>query len=1049
MSLRTRTLVILTATLSVALLVLTLVLQSILEDKFSALENRKAQDHVRRIELALDNLSSQLASKTTDWAQWDDTYNFMLDRNEDYLKSNISFETLSAIAVTYVVYRDTEGTLVRGYEVDYSQESVGDLSPQAMKTLGKGTETMPGTLPDATKSGLTMVGEKPYLFAAIPIFDSRRSEACRGSLLFAIALDDKLTETLAQQTRLDVHIIDPKKFAATNGSLYQSLLRSSDPIAVPTSGEQILGFKLLKDSNGTPIRLVQVTLVRDIFLHGQEATSLLITALLGVMAIALVVSGLCLNRWVLKRLSNLDNELRNIQPENLNGYRVSQSGNDELTSVATTINTFLTALENSQRQLITARDKAETANRAKSNFVAKVSHELRTPIHSVLGLVRVVRKNSTDEAIRSHLGMIRDSALGLLGVVNDILDFSRSEVGQLAVNVEPMQIRDTMRNAMRIIGPRIFERAETTPIECVASIDEAIPDTIIGDSKRISQILVNLMGNAIKFTTRGHIGLFVRLVTGADNSPRIEFTVEDTGSGIPADQLSLIFEPFKQVDDSVSRQYQGTGLGLTIVKQLVESMGGQIRVESTLGQGSRFIFDIPMNAASTVEHAANQAVRNANVWLINNSDLEAELIATAFKRYGATVTPMTTASLRSMNMDTLDLKGVNYLCVAGNALISHRSWTILKNFRQLVDADHVLISLSPHELTYREQLQALNISNLILTPLIAEESVRALTGHFKENFGGYDDFIDIAKTSKDSLEILIADDLLTNQIVLRCMLTDMGHRVTTVSNGRELVEALGAQLQMREKTAQDKTFDIVLTDVQMPVLDGVSAVKQIREREEQLDIPERERLPILLVTAHALVEEHHRILASGANGVVTKPIDAKDLEVTIDDSVKRRNNPKASAPIQSAPIEKVLSSVEGVLDALSSIELRVRNSTETEAVKGEALIDVSVLKSRVNQDTERLQMFLTSYDVTLQQLMAGLERAIGSTSTSDLETSAHSLKGCLGELGCRPGAGMATAIVELCRTSHLDQARENAQQLLPIVRLTHQVVKETIQAQTH
>ncbi len=987
---------------------------------------------------ALHGRLDELKVKTVDYAQWDDSYHFIEKQNQKYRSENFTVDVFKKIKVGHMFFFDTNGKFIEG------QSLIGDTISPVSDPLAAIIASVPALASAREpKSGFVNSPIGALYAAACPITDTNGTKPETGVLVFAAPVDDQATREVSKRAKLNV-VIEDASFSQLDAPSEAQII----------DGREIDGTLVIPDLLGGPVLKIHIRTARISALEGLAVLGMLPLLAALTCIICASASSAVYAKYVMGDLEKLGKETSNA----LHAHNVPNPSapreDDEIAELYNQITALVHSLQNTRKELEESRTQAlqaakdanEAANHAKSNFVAKVSHELRTPIHSILGLVRIVRKGITDETTRSHLGMVRDSAIGLLGVVNDILDFSRSEAGLLSVNAQPIDLRNTIRSALRIIAPRVFERIESDPIECVASVDEALPDRIIGDGKRLSQILVNLIGNSLKFTSQGYVALYVRKISRSDGGDGIEFVVEDTGMGIPEEKLQAIFEPFQQVDDSVSRQYQGTGLGLTIVKQLVTAMGGTIRVESALNSGSRFIFELPLKTEQNASSVYVQDLRNSKVWIINNSELETVLVSQAFIQFGAVVTQHSTGSLRLLDPNQIEIAKIDKLVIAGNALASQRSWAILKKFIDLRGAQEVLISLSPHELTYREQLRGLSINNLILTPLISQETARIFTGNFKENFEGYDDFIDITPTSKKALEILIADDLVTNQIVLRCMLNDMGHRVTAVNNGEELLEALGARLGLRERNEKDKDYDVVLTDVQMPVLDGVSAVRRIREREDQLDLTENRRMPILLVTAHVLAEEQERIRGAGANSVITKPIDTKELELTIERLAERYGRQSQRSAVfsidnsQENEIRGVMRSVDYIISAINEIEARINPHSSSE----QPLIDTEILRERVNQDHSRFKIILDSYDLTLKALILGLQDALVNGKSDDIETHAHALKGCLSEIGCRPGMTAATDVVALSRRGERADAQKRALELLPIVQRAHQVVVESL-----
>lgn len=869
MSIRTKTLLILASSILVALIVLTGSLHYLLKSQFSALEKREVQEHVRRVGLALENVTAQLASKATDWAQWDDTYQFMDNHNDEYLHSNISFETLSAIFVTHVVYRDINGAMVKGYEVSYENEVVNDISDHARQVLAQGETTKAGSTPDAIKSGLILINEKPYIFASIPIFDSRRAEQARGSLIFTIAFDQSLTETLAQQTRLSLKLLSPDDFK-TNQPFYNLLLQSDIPTTSVISNTQVNGYEILRDISNRPIRVVELTLGRDIFQQGQKAISFLISALLVVMAVTLAVSALSLNICVISKLRRLEREVSSIHTEDLSGERVYSSGNDELASLGSTFNFFLEELESNQKAIVEAKNQALSANEAKSMFIARVSHELRTPIGGIIGINRIIKKqDELSRGVKNLIDMSDQTAHSLLSVIDEILDYSKAESGELTFESIPFSIRDLIRETMQTISGRLEGKYTTNEKERIGLILEVhpnVPSVLEGDPTKLKQILINLLGNALKFTQKGNVTLSIRGEQAHGSDTMISFEIADTGIGIPTDQIENIFKAYKQADASVHRNYQGTGLGLSIVKQFTEGLNGNVLVKSTVGVGTTFRVTIPFGVISTEDYLLASERSRINwpkdvVILAEESKSSFTLIKnlSLFGLAPKLITPTNGINLKDTIINS------NLLVVFEEIFLNKAFTEIIEN-RVKFNKSGTIAVLSPSLVNLREEWYAKGLDHILTTPVLADDLLLLFIGEKTGSAQGRTERIDSVKFDQ-KLRILIADDVSTNRMILEDMLHEAGHEVISVSDGQELVDRVTPMILGNSNAEK---FDIVITDISMPILNGDAAAREIRrlERESKNNI----HVPIIAITAHALREEQERIQRSGVDGILVKPM---------------------------------------------------------------------------------------------------------------------------------------------------------------------------------
>lgn len=864
-----------TKTVGVLILVFLLLLCSalgfyffyVLEDVLK-IEHDAALGNASRVHEAFTSEQRQMRNVAADWAGWDDSFNAMQHMTQEFIDSWMAYESYQAMQISELVFFTQDRRPALALHVDSEREEVSRLPADAplAAQLFSTRELFDFSADSSGVAFFDLLNGKPVIVASSPIQDGKRSKPARGTLVLVKYITDDMIKRIASQVKLD--LVSRPLHSVPGRSSRRNTARLVDnekiKVVVPVLGLQ-----------NRPVLSVEFFQPRPIYQQAWGTLQLFVAFWICASGAVLALAGFLINRFVIARLKEVSARLRDIHTTRRFDETLLVSGSDEISQMTADINAMLTALSESHYyEVLNARDKAQAASQAKTNFMAKVSHELRTPIHGILGMVGIMWRNSPDDQARLQLGMVRDSAIGLLGVVNDVLDFSRSEHSELSVTIEPCDVRTMVRKAMRVIGPRLFERSEHEPIDCIAEIAHSVPEIVLTDGKRLSQILVNFLANALKFTRSGSVHLTVGWRREDDTRGVLECTVHDTGIGIPAHKISDLFEPFRQLDDSVNRAYQGTGLGLAIVKQLVTALGGSVSVASEPERGSSFSCQIPVTLGPIQAVVPRTPVRGSKVWIAAGSRFEFEKIADAFSLAGADIHEVRGRYEKSAAEPVAE----EFMVLSASLLGSERGWSTLDDFIGQHGADRVSVLVSAHQLTYRERLRAKGVQRMVLTPVVAQDVVRSIEGTYTEDFSGYDDYVDIVPDLRHSLDILIADDLMTNQIVLKCILQDMGHQVTVVSNGEELLDALGAMYGQRAARPTDRQFDIVMTDLQMPVMDGISALKRVREWEEQKKVA---ALPVFLVTAHALDSEREQMLRAGASAVVTKPIDIRKLEGAI------------------------------------------------------------------------------------------------------------------------------------------------------------------------
>ncbi len=658
-----------------------------------------------------------------------------------------------------------------------------------------------------------------------------------------------------------------------------------------------------------------------------------------------------------------------------------------------------------------AKEMAEQANQAKSEFLANMSHEIRTPMNGIIGMTELLLHTKPTSEQRDYLNMVKQSADSLLRLLNDILDFSKIEAGKLDLDHQPFSLRDCIGQTIQTLGCRAGGKG----LEMLCHVAAEIPDMLVGDAGRLGQIVVNLVGNAIKFTEQGEVEVDVDLQSSGEDSVDLQVSVRDTGIGIPPDRQQAVFESFSQADASTNRRFGGTGLGLTISTQLVELMNGRIWVESEVGTGTTFYFTARFDVVDPQPAAVvTEALHGVPVLVVDDNATSRSILDEMLRQWGLAVTVAADGQEAITELQRAAAAGRPYpLAILDCVMQPMDGFEVATQDVALSDCQIIMLS-SAVKAGDVEQCRQLGVARYMQKPAVHSDLLKTIlkaVGHSGLSTASPKDN---APKAYRKLKVLLAEDGEVNRKVAVGLLSHQGHEVLVAEDGVEAVAAL-----------DDQRFDIVLMDVQMPNMDGIEATRLIREKEHELD----RHTPIVAMTAGAMKGDEEHCLEAGMDGYIAKPIDPEKLydlmercvsDQTIgpstdpvsvtaeDDNAKATPNAKTTRSVERAPGERDVSELTELMN-------------DPAAAKTLAAIDMETARERCRGNDSHLRILAETLIGEATSLMKSMREAVDTHDVESIRRGAHSLKGAASVFGATDVVDCALHLETIAESADLDE----------------------------
>ena len=840
-------------------------LQLTVAPQFTEFELQKAEDNFERAHNIIDRELNQLEAYRRDYGVWDEAYEFVKGDNPGFLEEELPLTLLRELGLNIYIYLGSDSALIDGVAIDEAMENevnIDAYSPsrfdgwrgfQASLTPMDAAQTVV-----ATKAGLMLV-------AYAPVTNTDGSGAYAGHILTGRIIDAAYIAALQKQTRVEMEVT-PLIGAPMKAAAIKSVVRADGFVTVAAP---------LRGADGEVVAMLTARTPCDITVIGQGTIRTAFIFLTVAAMIFIAIVSVLLNKLAIHPIEKLTAIIKDADAEKLAVVDNLADRKDEIGVLYSSFANLLERIDEHTRQLAGALKVAESGERAKTHFLANMSHEIRTPMNGVMGMADLLASTKLTDTQKGFVDVIVKSGDALLTIINDILDFSKLDAGMASINPAPFILADVVEDVSALVAAR----ATSKQVELAVRIDPKLPYSFVGDAGRLRQILINLAGNAVKFTDKGYVLIDVSPVSEThEERVALKFSVIDTGVGIPEHKRAHVFEKFNQADTSSTRAHEGTGLGLAIAKALVELMGGEIGVESTPDAGSTFWFSIALevNTKELPKTVDYEEAAGARILIIDDNGVNRRILEEQTSAWGCPSQSCDSGEeglkiLRAAveKHEPFDLVIMDYHMPRMNGVDAVR---LIRAEPSLAGTAIIMLTSVDHA-NATEHFKEIGVDSHLTKPArsaaLQRAVARALHHTAPEQTATPENNEKpalAAPHSHDGVDVLVVEDNEVNRLVVSHILRAGGYSYEMAVNGRDAVEKF--------RILKPK---LILMDVSMPEMNGYEATAAIREIEKDDD----RRTPIIGVTAHAVKGDREDCMTSGMDDYVPKPVSPATLTAKI------------------------------------------------------------------------------------------------------------------------------------------------------------------------